>query len=218
MPSVIVGWGGRCADPRKRKGLTGKLIELGSISHSLFDPPLPAARPVTGIAGRILVAPHLFLPEGEAQAAGKFIELSELELGGVEFRFFDPRNIYEGEDRISFVFAGLPGRPETEGTIVQIEPKALCALYDDPAIKEADHLVKRSSIHLRYYCEEWMDSLLGFVRHYYVPDMEYWRYEDLSGYGRYLGLDPDDEGQRKDLNLRAPVLNSTVPCSSSSNR
>jgi len=197
MPSVMVGWGGRCTDPRKRGGLTRKLIELGGICHSLFDPPLPIARAVTGIAGRILVSPHLFLPKEEAEAAGKFIELAELELSGVEFRFFDPRNIYKGEDRISFVFAELPGRPETTGTIVQIEPKALCALYDDPAIKAADHLVRRANIHLRYYCEDWMDSLLGFVKHYYVPDMEYWRYENLSGYGRYLGLDPSDEGERE---------------------
>src|SRR5437879_3755073 len=101
MPSVMVGWGGRCADPRKRERLTGKLIE----------------------------------------------------------------------------------------------PNSLGALYDHASIKAADHLVKRANIHLRYYCEEWMDGLLGFVKHYYVPDMEYWRYEALSGYGRYLGLDPSDEAE-----------------------
>lgn len=197
MPSVMVNWWGQCADPAIRQGLTAKLLQLGRLSHSLFEPPLPEPREAKPLAGRILVLSELFQAENQAGNASQFIELPAIDLSGLEFRFFDPRNIYKGEDRISFVFATLPGRPETAGSIIQVEEKDRCVLYDDPAIKAADYFIKRASIHLRYYCEDWIDGFLAFVKHYYVPDMKYWRYENLPGYAQYTNLDPKDADERE---------------------
>jgi hypothetical protein len=74
-----VAWRGRCTDQSKREALTHKLLQLGSISHSLFEPPLPPAREVERLVGRILAVPQLFLSKEEAAAAGTVIELAELD-------------------------------------------------------------------------------------------------------------------------------------------
>ena len=90
----------------------------------------------------------------------------------------------------------MPGRSETEGTIVQIQGPELCQLYDDPRIKNADYFVKPATIHLRYYCEQWMDLLLGWIKHYFISNLHYRRYEDLSGYPAFVGRDPGNAAER----------------------
>ena len=38
------------------------------------------------------------------------------------------------------------------------------------------------NIHLRYYLEDWTDFLLSCVKFFFVPELTYRRYEDLSQY------------------------------------
>jgi hypothetical protein len=39
--------------------------------------------------------------------------------------------------------------------------------------------------------------LLGWVKHFYVPDLWYWRSGDLTGYAEvFAGIDPEDERLR----------------------
>jgi hypothetical protein len=49
-------------------------------------------------------------------------------------------------------------------------------------IRAADWYVSAPNIHLRYYLEEWSDFLLSWVKFFFVPDLYYRRYEDLSQY------------------------------------
>jgi len=102
-------------------------------------------------------------------------------LFGLEFRLYDRRNFYD-DDRLSFVFASVAGCPELTGMLVYVEDQAECQYYKDSLIRSANWFLTRPRIHLRYYCEEWMDQLLAYVKRFYIPDLWYWRYQDLAGY------------------------------------
>jgi hypothetical protein len=53
-------------------------------------------------------------------------------------------------------------------------------------------------VHLRYFAEGWMDRLLAFVRHFYMPQLPYWRYEELPGADSFSHIDPSDlEGREQ---------------------
>jgi hypothetical protein len=109
-------------------------------------------------------------------------------LYGIEFRLYDGRKFYPGDDRISFVFLRMNDCPELDGRIVYVEDKEECKKYYNPMLKGADWYLEKPHIHLRYYCEEWMDMLLAWVKYFYIPDLDYWRYVPLSGYEEFLKL------------------------------
>jgi hypothetical protein len=75
-------------------------------------------------------------------------------LFGIEFRF--PNVHYPRENRLSFVFLLSPN-PALNGLVVQVERKEHCQEFQSETIRGADWFLQKSSIHLRYHCEEWMD-------------------------------------------------------------
>jgi len=80
------------------------------------------------------------------------------------------------------VFASVADCPELTGMLVYVEDRPECQYYKDSLIRSADWFLTRPHIHLRYYCEGWMDQLLAYVKRFYIPDLSYWRYVDLAGY------------------------------------
>lgn len=111
-----------------------------------------------------------------------FYSLQKINLYGIEFQLFDPREIQEIHDRISFVFLRIDNCPELDGQLVYVEDREECQKYSNEIIKESDWYLAVPRINLRYFCEKWMDRLLGWVKYFYVPNLKYWRYEDLAGY------------------------------------
>jgi hypothetical protein len=105
--------------------------------------------------------------------------LTDAALLGIEFRL---PTIYHSEDLVSFVFL-LCANPALNGIIVQPKDKQHCTRFESDIIGEADWFLNRPSIHLRYRFEEWMDFLLGWVKHFYIPQLRYWRYDPLPNYG-----------------------------------
>jgi HEAT repeat protein len=105
-----------------------------------------------------------------------------VDLGGVDFRLYDPRGLYPGEDRVSFLFVRCPQWPALDGKIVAMESHVQCQSYESELVSSADWLLARPSIHLRYYLEEWFDLLLSWVKRYFVDDLYYWRGEEFSQY------------------------------------
>jgi hypothetical protein len=103
-------------------------------------------------------------------------------LFGLEFRLYDWRNLYGDNDRLSFVFASVVDCPELTGVLVYVEDRAECQYYRNSLIRSADWFLTQPRIHLRYYCEDWMDQLLAYVKRFYLPDLWYWRYQELAGY------------------------------------
>ena len=125
------------------------------------------------------------------------ISVHDASLFGIEFRF--PNVHYPRENRVSFVFLLSPN-PGLNGLIVQVENKEQCKEFESETIRDADWFLHKSSIHLRYHCEEWMDFLLGWIKRFYIPDLRYWRYDWLPNYEwQFSKTDPNDTGQRDRL-------------------
>jgi len=108
--------------------------------------------------------------------------LKRIQVHGIDFRVFDPRNLYPSADRISFVFLSCPELPALDGCLAQIENHEQVQAYQSDAIRAADWYVSAPSIHLRYYLEEWSDLLLTWIKQFFVPDLAYHRYEEMSQY------------------------------------
>jgi hypothetical protein len=159
------------------------MSDLGEFSHSFFKPTPPLIKQFDQtIAGDILMSKHLFpSPPSSPKLTSvneTFYSLPGVSLRGVEFRLYDGRNLYEGDDRMSFVFC-LDDDPQIDGLMVYVEEQAECRKYQDERIQRADYLLNVPHIHLRYYLEEWVDQLMGWSKYHYAKNLEYWRYEDM---------------------------------------
>jgi len=211
MPSVIVTWAGRCFEDRKRQLLCSQLRELAHLSHSYFERPTPFRFFDGVLKGNILVSGALvpgYIGTEETRVRGhvpaaspgpidirlagpqpravqvseELFHISRVKVYGIEFRLYDGRHLYDGEDRISFVFADSTAIPELNGHLVHVEDQEQCRDYTSDLVKEADWFLTKPHIHLRDYCEDWMDILLGWVRYFHIPHLNYWRWQRLSGY------------------------------------
>jgi hypothetical protein len=202
MPSVYVTWKGRCPDRDCRDAICGRIDEIACLSDALL---VQSSRRTYDDRpeGVVLAEEGLFPPECVARLEDGLVRVSHLHLGGTAFRLADPRNLYPGEDHVSFVFATLhegpgasPIRPGADGVLVLAEDAEQCKLYRNPIIQTADLYLQTPSIHLRYFAEGWMDQLLAFLRHFHMPELSYWRYRDLPGSDRFADIDPADVAGR----------------------
>lgn len=208
MPSVIVTWHGWSPDQELCEDLFEHMRELGSLSHSYLLEREPVRIFNEWIEGNVLVAvrdepslngislhvPFLQPPQTkQARYAGK---LSRVHLEGVQFRLFDPRGLYPYDDRISFVF-GRTDAGEKSRPLVAVESGSDLKSYEDEMLRSATMVLSEPAIHLRYYFEDWIDGLLGWVRHYYMPDLYYWRHRALPRIDRFEGRDRSDRRARE---------------------
>jgi hypothetical protein len=180
--SVIATWIGQCGEPSAREELCSRMTDLGELSHSFFKPTPPLIKQFDQtIEGDILMSKHLFSSPPSTpkltSVSERFFSLQGVSLVGVEFRLYDGRNLYEGDDRMSFVFC-VDDDPQLDGIMVYVEEQAACREYKDARIQRADYLMGVPHIHLRYYLEDWLDYLMGWVKYHYVEDLGYWRDED----------------------------------------
>ena len=168
-------------------------------------PPLPDIRRFDGeIAGRILIGLDVdndreglaaeaasdgveVLPLGPEDSRATFLKVDRAVLRGLDFRLFDPRGLYPGEDRMSFVFLESEV-PCLDGRLVAVTDGDRCRLSGLEAIREADWYLDCPSIHLRYYLEEWSDILSSWLKLFFVPDLYFWRYEDLPSFDNYRAM------------------------------
>jgi hypothetical protein len=181
--SVIATWVGQCEERAARRELCLRMADLGELSHSFFKPAPPLIKQFDQrIEGDILVSKHLFPSPPSTpkltQVSERFFSLQGVSLFGVEFRLYDGRGLYEGDDRMSFVFC-VDDDPQIDGLMVYVEEREECRKYKDERIQRADYLLNVPHIHLRYYLEEWLDQLMGWVKYHHVKNLEYWRYEDM---------------------------------------
>lgn len=114
--------------------------------------------------------------------AGKCLIVPRMRVYGIDFELYDPRKLYPESNRVGFVFLDCPDLPSLDGCLVQVECRDQCRAYRSELLRGADWLLAPPSIHLRYLFEEWLDVLLGWVKYCFIPDLEFTRYEPLSGY------------------------------------
>jgi hypothetical protein len=214
--SVYVRWTGHCIDVEARTKLLDKVTELAFLSLNYFEEFSGFQRFHRTLDGRILISPDLLQgtslqlpaeahPPGgfELRTAGplgppkpaspsQFLTASQVHLEGLEFPLYDGRRLYPGADRISFVFAFFDEYPALDGSLVYVEDEEQCRLYSNDEIRMAQAFLDSPNIHLRYYYEEWIDNFLGWVKHFFIADLNYWRYERNPGYQRFQELPHDD--------------------------
>ncbi|MGH6866128.1 MAG: hypothetical protein ACREDO_08175 [Methyloceanibacter sp.] len=115
-----------------------------------------------------------------------FIENARLR--GLDFKLFDPRGLYPGSDRMSFVFLECPEHHFLDGRLVEI------AVGEDKEFTTAQSLAPGSiylsmpSIHLRYYLEDWTDCLFSWIRFFFIGDFWWQRWEEFQGYADYRSV------------------------------
>ena len=118
----------------------------------------------------------------EPGAAGfSFLRLDRAALRGIDFRLFDPRDLYPGSDRLSFVFLESEV-PCLNGRLVAVSDRDRCLLSGLEAVRAADWYLEGPHVHLRYLLEEWSDIFFSWLKTFFVPDLAYWRYEDLPSF------------------------------------
>ena len=109
MGSVVATWVGQLRNKSLRnETLFINHLDLGKLSHSFFKPTLPLIKQVNQtIEGDILVSKHLFASPPSSpkltSVSERFFSLQNVSLFGVEFRLYDGRGLYTGDDRMSFV-------------------------------------------------------------------------------------------------------------------
>ncbi len=123
------------------------------------------------------------------------VRISYVQLHGVEFRL--PYTLYPDENRISLVFAFQDREVQLPWTLVQVEDRTQCQRYSSEEIRQANLLLVEPSIHLRRFGEAWVFEFLGWIKHYWVPDLQYWGWEPLPRYASYSLLDPRNHRERE---------------------
>ncbi len=116
------------------------------------------------------------------QASHSVLRLERLHVRGLDFRLFDPRELYPGEDRMSFFFLESEEAPFLNGRLAALAERDLCTISPVALIREADWYVECPYVHLRYYLEGWFDGLMAWIKFFFIPDLRYHRYEVLPGY------------------------------------
>ena len=84
-----------------------------------------------------------------------------------------------------FVFLDCPNLPALDGRVAQVDDHDECSLYYSEVLKSADWALSYPGIHLRYFLEDWTDRLLSWIKHFFVPDLQYWHWEDLHGWEKH---------------------------------
>jgi len=113
----------------------------------------------------------------------------KLGLYGLDFPLYDPRNYTApfalGEsNRISFVFIRSQD-PELDGLLVQ----AFSVNQQHSLSSVSSTVLGVTVLDLRYYLEQWTSKFLGWVKHFYMPNLHYWLYGDLKSYYLYKELE-----------------------------
>lgn len=119
-------------------------------------------------AGLTVIAPD----DGGPQ----LIALDAVRLRGLSFKLFDPRGLYPGDDRMSFVFVECPEHHFLDGRLVEVQAR------------DGKLYLTTPSIHLRSYLEDWTDCLFSWIRFFLMGDFWWQRREELEGYIDYRGV------------------------------
>ena len=116
------------------------------------------------------------------------IAIDQGRLSGLDFKLFDPRGIYPGEDRMSFVFLECPEHPFLDGRLVEVATMEDCPAGEGERLPPAAAYLVSPSIHLRYYLEDWTDCLFSWVKFFFIGDFWWHRWEEMQGYADYRGV------------------------------
>lgn len=199
MPSLEATWSGKCKNRQSQKDLCQKLLRLSEISTGKYREYFglnvqPTIYSEPEGEGDYLISPEIFggnkPPENiEKVESGVYLG-KKIGLYGLDLPLYDPRNYTApfalGEsNRISFVFIRSQD-PELDGLLVQ----AFSVNQQHSLRSVASTVLGVPVLDLRYYLLDWTSKFLGWVKHFYVPELNYWLYGKFTYYGLYKDLEP----------------------------
>jgi hypothetical protein len=125
-----------------------------------------------------------------------FIALKEARLRGLDFKLFDPRGLYPGADRMSFVFLECPDYPFLDGSLVEVARREDCAASGTETLRGADLYLCAPSVRLCHYLEDWTDCLFSWIKFFFFDEFWWHRQEDLQGFADYQHVFEDLQTER----------------------
>lgn len=206
MPTVVALWRGQCHEHLLQEELCTRIAELGEISHWLYQEFFQKEVKAVWydgqpLSGAVKISESVFhdrhVPqELESLEKGIYPSLN-LRLYGCQYVLFDPRQYnspltMSNDYDLSFVFLRSEDR-NLDGWLVKIQKEP------DRDRDVDDYMLVVPKIDLRYYLENWMGGFLGWVKHFYVPNLYYWIWEDYPGYSFYKEFDKQDIRLRNEI-------------------
>ena len=198
MPSVEATWNGKCTNRQIQKDFCQKLLRLSEVSVGKYQEFFgikvqPTIYGEPGGEEDYLISPGIFggnKPPEKIEKVESGVYLGRrIGLYGLDFPLYDPRNYTAPfalceSNRISFVFIRSQD-PELDGLLVQ----TFSVNQQHSLSSVASTVLGVPVLDLRYYLEQWTGKFLGWVKHFYVPDLYYWLSGDLTNYNLYKGLE-----------------------------
>jgi len=206
MPFVDAVWNGQCADRKIQQELCEQLLRVSELSRQkssliLGEPSTPVLYDDPDQEAEYLVCESVFsdrVPTTKLKKVENGIYLAtKLGLYGVELPLFDPQVSTPPfsmgtNDRMSFVFT-RSCEPELDGLLVQAFPVSsqhtlseLCSqVLDIPALEVRNNQAALAK------------GLLGWVKHFFIPDLNYW----IPGDDPWESLYQDAVRDQKDQDL-----------------
>jgi hypothetical protein len=176
----------------------------GTILVSSWIGPDPAK-----LAARARESGADIIEDPEAKS-GSLIAIEKARLHGIDFKLFDPRGLYPGADRMSFVFLECPEHPVLDGRLVEIVTSEDCAASGSAALSGADLYLCAPSVHLRYYLEDWTDCLFSWIKFFFVGDFWWHRWAELQGYTDYRQVFEDLQADRGGENAERAAFDAVL--------
>jgi len=162
----------------------------GEILISSFISPHPEALVATARDGGIR------LVEDREGKSPPLLAIDNARLRGLDFKLFDPRGLYPGADRMSFVFLECPKHPFLDGRLVEVATKEDCLASGSETLRDADLYLCGPSVHLRYYLEDWSDCIFSWIKFFFIGDLWWHRREEMAGYADYRQVFADLQTDR----------------------
>jgi hypothetical protein len=179
--------------PRYSKIVAAQRMQEAAVEDSTDDKIIDAA-----LTGRIVIRSDVHGPPDGFVAAARdagltpqhsdgareypVISVDTVHLRGRDFRLLDPRRLYPGTDRLSFVFMACPKAPFLDGSLCTVTPKARLQRATSDVARGADWYLECPYIHLRYVLEDWTFQLLSWVKFFFMSGLTWNGYEELQGY------------------------------------
>lgn len=158
----------------------GRIVVSGDVVRRGFG---DAKEGNTDLAERLREAGlEVFTPQ---TSAVPHATLARCRLRGIDIVLFDPRRLYPGNDRLSFVFLTETGCPLLEGTLVEVLERGVFANTSDVEADGIDCYLGAPTLHLRYMHEAFLDCLMAWIKWNFVDDLHYWRNGDWPDAAAY---------------------------------
>jgi hypothetical protein len=133
---------------------------------------------------------NLFAPAWRAT-----VRLKKASIYGINFKIHGTG--YPREDRVSLVFLHCPEFLFLDGRIVDVYHRnEWPGLIHFDTFQGSDWYACAPDVHLRYYLEEWFDHLFSWAKFFFMPDLHWWRHDDLPNWDRYR---PEFEALQKKI-------------------